>query len=181
MNNETESLCYAREPSFFESLLWKIKAWRKRNEPGNFELHARRELKAAGYIPLDQPQEDGPNKWIQESIIELLRVFAKQGHSGFSAPYCIDMFTKLAKFEPLGPLQGTDDEWTDVAEINGSPMWQNKRCSHVFKDETGVYDINGRIFRETDGCCYTSRESRVYITFPYTPSSEYVDVSSEAA
>lgn len=180
MNDETESPCYAREPGFFERLLWRFKAWLKRNEPGNLELHALRELKAAGYTPLAQPQEDGPNKWIQESIIDLIRVFSKQGHSGFSAPYCIEMFSKLAKFEPLVPLKGDDDEWVDVASINGSPMWQNKRCSHVFKDETGAYDIDGKIFREPDGCCYTSRESRVYITFPYTPASEYVDVQEAA-
>ena len=172
-----EELCYAREPGFFESLVWRFKAWLKRNEPGNLELHAKRELKAAGYIPLDQPQEDGPNKWIQESILELVRVFSKQGHSGSSAPYCVEMFSKLARFQPLGTLKGTDDEWIDVADLNGSTMWQNKRCSHVFKDESGAYDIDGRIFRDSNGCCYTNRDSRVYITFPYTPKSEYVDVS----
>ena len=37
----------------------------------NFINHAKREFLAVGYIPLDQDQEDGPNKWIQENILEL--------------------------------------------------------------------------------------------------------------
>ncbi len=32
------------------------------------------------------------------------------------------------------------------------------------------------IFREPDGACYTSFESRVPIEFPYTPERTYVDV-----
>lgn len=135
--------------------------------------HAKVEFKAAGYIPLDQEQEDGPNKWIQENIIELLETFGKQGHSGFSASYCISVFEKLARYEPLVPLTGEDWEWNEV----GTGMFQNKRCSHVFKENGQAYDIEGRIFRYPDGGCYTSGKSRVNITFPYTPKREYVDVS----
>ena len=79
----------------------------------NLIEHAKREFLAAGYKPVGE-EEDGPNKWIQENILELLSVFSKQGHSGFSVPYCIDVFTKLAKFEPLCPLTGSDDEWSEV-------------------------------------------------------------------
>lgn len=135
---------------------------------------AKQELKAAGYIPLDQEQEDGPNKWIQENVLELLNVFAKQGHSGFSAPFCISMFEKLARWEPLTPLQGTDDEWTDVDEN----MYQNKRCSRVFKDKkTGrVYDTEGKVFVEPNGVAFSSSDSVVDVEFPYTPKTEYVKV-----
>ena len=175
-----DTLCFAREPRFWENWMRRFHQWRHRNDPCNTELHARREFKALGYIPLDQPQEDGPNKWIQENVLELIRVFSKQGHSGFSAPYCIELFSKLANHEPTCPLTGADDEWNEVTDWgDGRVVYQNNRCSHVFKDETGAYDINGRIFREPDGCCYSSRDSRVYITFPYTPKSEYVDVGAE--
>ena len=134
--------------------------------------HAKREFLALGYKPIDE-EEDGPNKWIQKNVLELLRVFSKQRHSGSSAPYCVELFKKLSMFEPLGPLTGEDHEWCEV----GDGMWQNKRCSRVFKDEDGrAYDIEGRIFREPSGCCYTNRDSRVYVDFPYTPKSEYVDV-----
>ena len=142
----------------------------------NLEQHALAELKAIGYTPLDQPQEDGPNKWIQENVLELIRVFAAQGHSGSSAPYCIGLFTKLANFEPIAPLTGEDDEWSEVSD----GVFQNKRCSHVFKDNDRfggqAYDIEGRVFGYPDGSCYTHSDSFMPITFPYTPTTEYVDV-----
>jgi hypothetical protein len=132
--------------------------------------HARRELNAIGY-KLDGPLEDGPNKWTMENLFELLEVFGKQGHSGSSAPMIAGMFKKLALFEPLGPLTGKDDEWQEVAE----GMWQNIRCSHVFKDANGkAYDGEGVIFQDPDGLCYTNSDSRVYISFPYTPERRYV-------
>ena len=141
----------------------------------NLIKHAEEEFKRAGYIPLDQEQEDGPNKWIQENIIELLKVFSEQGHSGFSAPYCINMFAKLAKFDLLTPLMGEDDEWVEVSDS----LWQSKRCHSVFKDKTGAWDIDGKVFREPNGCCYTSYKSRVPVTFPYMPKKVYVDVDAE--
>jgi hypothetical protein len=80
----------------------------------------------------------------------------------------------LASFEPLVPLTGKDFEWNEVSE----GMWQNNRCSHVFKGPDGkAYDINGKIFREPNGSCYTNIDSRVFIDFPYTPKREYVDVT----
>lgn len=138
--------------------------------------HAKRELAAMGYIPLEQPQEDGPNKWIQQNLLELLEVFSKQGHSGSSASYCISAFQKLASFEPLEPLTGEDSEWNEI----GEGQFQNNRCSHVFKQPDRfngqAYDLHGLIFREPSGICYTSSNSLIPITFPYTPKSTYVDV-----
>lgn len=135
-----------------------------------YREHARRELNALGY-KLDGPLEEGPNKWVMENIFDLLDVFSQQGHSGSSAPYVANLFCKLAKLEPAAPLTGKDDEWGEVAE----GVWQNKRCSHVFKGADGrAYDIEGIIFRDPDGSCYTNGDSRVYITFPYTPERRYI-------
>lgn len=77
--------------------------------------HAKREFLALGYKPIDQ-EEDGPNKWIQEAVLALLEVHAKQGHSGFSNEFAVDYFSKLAKFEPLCPLSGDDSEWSDCGD-----------------------------------------------------------------
>lgn len=139
----------------------------------NLINHAIREFKALGYTPPDEEQEDGPNLWIQENILELIRVFSAQGHSGSSASYCVKMFSKLAMFEPLAPITGEDWEWIEV----GPNVFQNVRCSHVFKDgkDGPAYDSHGRIFRDPDGSCWTNSESRVFVTFPYTPTSVYVD------
>ncbi len=140
----------------------------------NYRIHAERELKAIGYKMDDD--EDGPNKWVRENLFALLDVFSEQGHSGSSAPYVARTFAKLALFEPLAPLTGADDEWQEV----GTGVWQNLRCSHVFKDADGrPYDSSGRIFREPDGSCFQSHESRVYVEFPYTPKREYIDVPAD--
>lgn len=136
--------------------------------------HAEREFQALGYDLEDK--EDGPNKWIMENIFELLEVFSRQGHSGSSAPYCVSIFEKLARFKPLCPLTGEDSEWTDVG-----PFYQNKRCPNVFKGKDGrAYNIDGKIFRYPNGSCFTNKDSRVYIQFPYTPKSEFIDVPDES-
>ena len=143
----------------------------------NLIHHAKTELKAAGFYK----EESDYGGMIPEAILELIEVFSKQGHSGGSAGLVISLFQKLASFEPLVPLTGADDEWMEVTD----GCFQNIRCGHVFKQKDRfdgqAYDINGRIFREPNGCCYTSAESFLPITFPYTPKTEYVDRPSEAA
>ncbi len=161
-------------------------------EDSNLLKHARRELQLVGY-DLNQKEED-PNKWIVENVLELLTVFAKQGHSGSSAPYCIKYFEKLANFEPLTPLQGTDDEWNIISSDTSS---QNKRCSHIFKSKNGIpYTIYGYVFwhwserplnEDEVGYpgtsryknCFTSNMSTKLIKFPYVPEKpEYIEVDS---
>jgi len=167
------------------------KEWKP--EDSNLLQHARRELQILGY-DLDQKEED-PNKWIVENVLELLTVFAKQGHSGSSAPYCIDVFATLANFRPLTPLQGTDDEWVSTYSTDGT--LQNKRCSHIFKSKNGVaYNIEGYVFyhwierplcEDEDGypgitrfkSHFTSNMSRKLVEFPYIiEKPEYIEVDS---
>lgn len=132
--------------------------------------HARKELELAGWFG-----DDGPyNGMFGPAIIKMIEVFAAEGHSGMSAGIAIQLFSTLAKFEPLTPLTGEDDEWNDVSEMSGKPMWQNKRCSRVFKDEDKAWDIEGRVFRDKDGCTYTNSDSCIDVVFPYTPKTEYV-------
>ena len=139
----------------------------------NLIEHAKRELKIAGYDLEDR--EEGPNKWMVENILELITVFSKQGHSGFSAGYCRSMFNILANFEPIAPLTGEDSEWNEV----GEGVFQNNRSSNVFKENGKAYKIDGKVFREPDGSCYTNKKSHVPVVFPYTPKIEYVDIPYE--
>ena len=139
----------------------------KQESESNYIKAAKREL------PGFRDGADPMDKLMGEQILELLAVFSTHGHSGFSAPMAIAIFEKLANHKPLGPLTGEDSEWLDV----GDGMIQNIRAGHVFKGSDGrAYDSNGKVFRMPDGCCYTNRDSRVYIEFPYTPKTEYVDV-----
>ena len=130
--------------------------------------HARAELERAGMFGPDSDY----GGMMGDAVLKMIDVFADEGHSGMSAGLAVSIFEKLARYEPLTPLTGADDEWNEV----GPGVYQNRRCSHVFKDETGAYDIEGRIFREPNGCCFTGAKSRVPVTFPYTPKREYVDV-----
>lgn len=143
-------------------------------EDNNYLRHARREFLAAGY---DLDEKDGPDRWIQDGLLDLLRVMSMQGHSGFSASYLTGAFEKLSRFEPITPLKGDESEWIEV----GPQVFQNCRLSSVFKEKDGrAYRYDGRVFREPDGCCFTNGDSRVYIEFPYTPTREYVDVPKAA-
>lgn len=131
--------------------------------------HARREMKLAGLYDYDSDY----GGMLPEGILKLVEVFSEEDHSGGSASLAISILDRVLRFEPLTPLTGSDDEWFEVSD----GVWQNNRCSHVFKDtETGAYDIDGRLFRYPDGSVTQRYESRVPIEFPYTPSHTYVDV-----
>ena len=148
----------------------------------NLHKHALDEFRAAGWTDENGKFNDEMQEAICTHILKLLDVFADEGHSGTTAPYTVDVFKKLAMFEPLVPLTGEDWEWVDVSEQSGRTLWQNKRCSHVFKTEEGAYDIDGIVWwdwytdtetGEKQKSYFTSRESRVPVTFPYTPKTEY--------
>lgn len=116
---------------------------------------------------------DEMNEAMYRHLIHMVNEFAKEGHSGFSAGYAISALEKLLRFEPLRPLTGESHEWVKV----GDNLWQNNRCSRVFTDAEGnAYDIDGKVFIDPDGSAYTSEDSHVNITFPYTPHTEFVDV-----
>jgi hypothetical protein len=134
------------------------------------------ELKRAGWLDKDGPY----NGMLGEAVLNLLREFAREGHSGMSAGIAVNLFARLARFEPLTPLTGEDDEW--YRPVEDDPIEQNKRCPSVFRGPDGrAYNISGRVFREPDGACFTSGESRVYVSFPYMPTTEYVDVGGPPA
>jgi hypothetical protein len=144
--------------------------------------HAKNEFRAAGWVDENGKFEDDMQELMCTQVLELLEMFSEHGHSGSSAPYAIEIFTKLAKFEPLVPLSGEDHEWTKL-DYHDDIKYQNKRCSRVFKgSDNRAYDIDGKVFWEwfTDEngekfkTYYTSRDSRIYIEFPYTPKKEYV-------
>lgn len=152
-----------------------------------YKEHALEEFRAAGWTDENGKFHDEWQEEICNHILDLLAAFAKGGHSGTTAPYTVRLFEKLALFQPIAPLTGEDWEWVDVGPTTelgrgGKPLWQNKRCSHVFKDLNGAFDTEGIIFYDVfldeDGkerkSYYTCGDSHVRIVFPYTPKSEYV-------
>jgi hypothetical protein len=144
---------------YYKWLLYKHK-------DSNFVKHAEHELKLAGLYDKDSDY----GGMLAEDAMRLVLVFAEEGHSGFSAGLATSIFNKLSKYEPLTPLTGKDEEWAEV-ENN---MYQNKRCSYIFKENGIAYNSQGKVFRNEHGS-YTSI-GRVNINFPYTPVTEYVDI-----
>lgn len=154
----------------------------------NLKTHALNEFRAAGWLDKDGKYCDDMQEAICAHLLLLLQVFSAEGHSSSTAPYTINLFSKLAKFDPIVPLTGEDWEWVEVSE----GMYQNKRCSAVFKQPDRfngqAYYIDGNVFwdwykSEEDGTMsksyYTGRDSFVTIEFPYTPKTEYVFVPTE--
>jgi len=147
----------------------------------NLHKHALMEFKAAKWLDDNGNYIDDMQEAICTHVLKLLEVFSAEEHSGSSAPYAVDLFKKLAMFEPVAPLTGEDWEWVEV----GDGIFQNKRCSHVFKQadrfDGQAYDIDGIIFydwyTDEDGnkskSYFTGRDSCVPITFPYIPTKEY--------
>ena len=155
----------------------------------SLESHALAEFRAAGWMDENGKYSDDIQESICKDMLELLSVFSSQGHSGFSANYLMNCFEKLARFEPIVPLTGEDWEWNDTGDYGyGDRIYQNKRCSRVFKQEDRfdgqAYDVGGKVFiehgyddnGEETTYSYTNGDSAVPITFPYTPKTEYIDV-----
>ena len=147
--------------------------------------HAEKELDLLGL-----KNDDDMNGAMRKHLLHMVKEFADEGHSGFSASYAISCLKRLLNFKPLTPLTGEDDEWTEVTRMSGFPHYQNKRCSSVFKDADGTaYDIDGKVFWEwyTDEetgekmkSYYTCYESRVRVTFPYIVPDERIEEYRES-
>jgi hypothetical protein len=104
---------------------------------------------------LIKDDEDGMQAVINKDILDIVKLFSEQGHSGFSASYALRLITRLLDWKPITPLTGEDDEWSEVPEWDsGSKTQQNKRCSAVFRDNydnSTAHYIYGKAFSDNGG------------------------------
>lgn len=145
--------------------------------------HAERELKLAG---LHEKGSDYDGM-LYDAVMELVKVFSDQGHSGYSANRTIKLFEKVALYEILMPVTGEDSEWNEVSEDS----LQNNRSSDIFKDKkTGKsYYLDAILWRTQNGTNYAGSAyltpdrkitSRQFIkSFPFIPETFYIDVIEE--
>lgn len=110
--------------------------------------YARKELERAGLFDTDSDY----GGMIGRAVIEMVEVFDRQEHSGFSAQITIKVLNRLLRFKPLTQLTGEPDEWIETAPGE----FQNKRSPDVFMDEQGAYTFD-----------WEKDNSRVKIEFPY--------------
>lgn len=125
----------------------------------NLLEHAEKEFEFAGW----KKKNDSMQNMVMDNIRELLTVFSKQGHSGSSAPYVINLFKELAGFKIITPLTGKDDEWIEISD----GLFQNKRYGRVFKENGKAYFIDGKAFSDDGGKTFwVGKESRTPVKFP---------------
>lgn len=116
-------------------------------------------------------------KTINNNILDIIKVFAEQGHSGFTAEYCIPIIEKLLRQSFITPLTGKDDEWSEVSE----GVFQNIRESSIFKQSDRFdgkpYWLYGKAFSNDGGkSYYTNGDSCIPVEFPLNelPKTEYI-------
>ena len=99
--------------------------------------HAKLEFEILDEIDPGPWDYDGMTK---DAALELLEVFARQGHSGGSASSTLALFDRLVRFQPLGPIGVSKDEWVEV-DVG---LWQNKRKYSLFSTNGGKtwYDLD---------------------------------------
>lgn len=117
------------------------------SEGSNLVAHAIRELELGDLLSPTSPYEG----MVGESVLDMMRVFAAAGHSGYSAGLTLELFGSLARFDVLSPLTAHPAEWTEV-----SPgLWQSKRKPSAFwrAGEDTWYDVNdnGEITKGDEG------------------------------
>ena len=103
------------------------------------------------------------------NVLQLLKVFANQGHSGFTAPLILELFENCVCFRPLTPLTGEEDEWVPIDEGNPDETEENIRAHGIFRkhhDNATAYYTEGIYFKEPGGTYFSCRESKVPVTFP---------------
>jgi hypothetical protein len=105
--------------------------------------HAERELRAAGLF--DEDSDYGG--MLGPDVLELVRTFAAQGHSGCSAHIAIDLFRRVASYQILTPLKNPMISG-EYMEVSGGVL-QSTRKSSVFSNDAGKtwHDIDKRVPR----------------------------------
>src|SRR5690606_2483646 len=92
----------------------------------------------------------------KEEILNLCEKFGNSGQSGGSAPYTAsslsNMIKKLCLFETVTPILDSDDEWVNIYDN----IYQNKRCSGLFKDgkDGSPHYIDAIIKKDQNGNCW---------------------------
>lgn len=102
----------------------------------NLQEFAKRELKIAGLFDKDSDY----GGMLGNNVMDLIKVFAKQGHSGMSASMCSELFYHLSRYKNITPITFNPEDWFQCAD----GAWQSKRNPSIFSKDRGKtwYDID---------------------------------------
>lgn len=137
-------------------------------DESNLVAHARRELTIAG---LNEKDSDYGGM-LFDAVLDLVKLFSTQGHSGFSANLALHLFDKVARFKNLTPITDDPQDWVQVSEKmpDRSPTWQCKRCSSCFSEDGGktYHNIEDWIVHDDTGSYYHKPdELKIYTSTPH--------------
>lgn len=111
---------------------------KKRTGSAAFAL---KELQEAGLFDKDSDYGGATG----HAVMELMDVFSKQGHSGFSASLTRHLFNELSSYRPINEIKNPmlTKEYMDV----GDGMYQSTRLSSMFSYDSGKtwYDIDAKL------------------------------------
>lgn len=91
--------------------------------------YARAELQREGLF--DDDADYGG--MLGQAVMDLIDLFAMQGHSGYSAHLTVELFTRLARYQPLSALTDDPAEWGEVMD----DLWQSRRDPAAFSKDGG--------------------------------------------
>lgn len=130
-----------------------------------------------------------------KEILALCEAFGKSGQSGGSAPMTASAISQAVKHlmlqEPICPVTGIDEEWANVREVSEEDemMYQNKRCSALFKSKSGkCWYLDSIVWKgEAEHDTFTGHVyvddknfeligSIQYVRLPFKPKTFYIDV-----
>lgn len=119
--------------------------------PCHWEVWAEAELQRAGLFDKDSDYEG----MLGEAIMELVRSFSRQGHSGMSAAMTSEIFSRLSSWKPLTPLTDDPNEWMELEEeMVGYPemRFQSRRDPSCFSGDGGktYWSNDDECFKEVD-------------------------------
>jgi hypothetical protein len=155
----------------------------------NTQSHAKKELEI---LRLRIP--DAIILEFENEILALCAAFGNSDQSGASAPYTAGAISeavrKLCLQMPISDIIGDDYEWADQREYNdGKLMYQNYRCSALFKDiDDKAYYLDAIVWKGEEewntftGAVYINDTdfeligSSQYVRFPFKPKTFFVDV-----
>lgn len=117
-----------------------------------------------------------------ESALKAFESLCEDEHSGFSIKMTQTILNRLINFQPLTPIEDTDDIWHKVGDEDDCTSYQCKRMCSLFKnvytDGTVKYSDNNYSYCvdiNDPNCTYHWKEARRIIdemfpiTMPYMP------------
>lgn len=140
-------------------------------------VYAESELRRAAMKEVDKTgMHDEDLEKIYANALDLVGTFSDMRQSGESAAIMFNILSRIIRFKPISPLTGEDDEWIEIQHTDELKLYQNARCTSVFKTIIGpnlvfTYDLDATLVSLDGGKTFgfDKKYCKTPVTFPYDP------------